>query len=158
MYSWAAWSLPYLTRKLLSAQLPTAQPSRTPIQFWFSFPLLWGQERERERFSLIQNQASVLCCLLLPYGTFKVLQELLKRERGSWMLSFRGEGKPSFFGVDETHLTSCNSPLSPSVFLPIWKSPKNAIITFICFTNLSECDVKYHFGPKIPEKPKIDFF
>lgn len=77
--SWAAWSLPYLTRKLLSAQLPTAQPSGTQICFWFSFPQLWG---ERKRFSLIQNQASVLCWLLLPSGTFKVLQELLRGKEG----------------------------------------------------------------------------
>lgn len=120
--SWAARSLPYLTRKLLSAQLPTAQPSGTQICFWFSFPQFWGRKK---RFSLIQNQAPVLCCLFLPSGTFKVLQELLKRERGSWMLSFGGEWNPRFFCVHETHLIPRNFSLSLSLFLPVWKPPKN---------------------------------
>lgn len=65
VYSWAAWSLPFLTRKLLSAQLPTAQPSRTQIWFWFSFPQLWG-ERDREREILPHSKSSFSLVLAAP--------------------------------------------------------------------------------------------
>lgn len=95
VYSWAAWSLPYLTRKfcLLSSQWLSPLAPRYGSDFLSHSS---GGAAGRERFSLIQNQTSVLCCLLLPSGTCKVLQGLPKKERRSWMLSFGGEWKPNF--------------------------------------------------------------
>lgn len=63
VYSWAAWSLPYLTRNLLSAQLPTAQPSHTQIWFWFSFPQLSGG---RERDILPHSKSRFILVLSAP--------------------------------------------------------------------------------------------
>lgn len=171
VYSWAAWSLPYLTRKfcLLSSQWLSPLAPRYGSDFLSHSS---GGTAGRERFSLIQNQTSVLCCLLLPSGTCKVLQGLPKKERRSWMLSFGGEWKPNFFCVHETHLTPSNSSLSLSVFLPKWKSSKkmqssqSLVLYFfwgffwfcffshviICITNLREYNVKAPFLTKKAQK------
>lgn len=90
VYSWAAWSLPYLTRKfcLLSSQ----RLSPLAPRYGSDFLSHNSGEGWRERFSLIQNQTSVLCCLLLPSGTCKVLQGLPKKERspGCYLLEENG--------------------------------------------------------------------